>query len=116
MGVGKTNVVQRLLGGTAPTGPTPPGPTIGVDFASRSVQLAGDSRPLRLNLWDTSGDPRFRELADGCMQDLRDHDAVIIVYDLTQRGTFEAVETWVETVRQATRNSDPILVLLGNKA
>lgn len=112
-GVGKTSLVQRLIGQEAASGVAP---TVGVDFAAHAVQLEGEQWPLRLNIWDTSGDPRFRELVEGCMRDLRHQDAVIIVYDVTRRNTFEAAEAWVASVREAALHCEPVIVLLGNKA
>lgn len=114
--VGKTSLVQRLVGSMEAPALVAPGPTVGVDFAAHAVQLEGEAWPLRLNIWDTSGDPRFRELVDGCARDMRHQDAVIIVYDVTRRNTFEAVHSWVAAVREAGPHNDPVVVLLGNKA
>lgn len=128
-GAGKTTLAQRLTsearversgdegacGSDAVPRLPPPLPTVGVDFLARAVQLDAESWPLRLNLWDTSGQPRFRSLAEGCMRELRAHDAAVIVYDLTRRSTFDAVTGWAEMLRQAAQDA-PVIVLLGNKA
>lgn len=109
-GVGKTALVRRFLFDNE----VPPmGPTVGVDFASCSVVLEGEVQPRRLNLWDTSGAPQFRELVEGCIHDLRQQDAVIVVYDVTRRSSFEAVNGWVELLLAAAQLQAPVLVLVG---
>lgn len=104
--------MHRLLG-EVPSGS--PKPTVGVDFSAHAVQLGSEAWPLRINVWDTSGDLKFRGMAEGCMHDLHDHDVVVFVYDLTNRGSFESIDNWAYGVRQASRD-DPVCVLLGNKA
>jgi len=42
-------------------------------------------------------------------------DAVVIVFDLTQRPTFESVTNWLQSKYKHTSGSIPI-VLVGNKA
>lgn len=41
-------------------------------------------------------------------------DAVVIVFDLTQRPTFESVTVWLQSIYKHTSGSIPI-VLVGNK-
>ena len=89
--------------------------TIGVDFATKTVRLANlgqESQEVKLHIWDTAGQERFRTLtrsyfrnAAGCM----------LVYDVSQRSSVDALEAWRLDVRDVAGGATP-MVLLGNKA
>lgn len=70
-----------------------------------------DDRTIRLQLWDTAGQERFRTLIPSY---IRDSAVVIIVYDVTSRSSFEAVEHWINEVHRE-RGEDVIVALVGNK-
>lgn len=122
-GVGKSALVRWLLGREQGVPATPRSmnggdfdtPTVGVDFASKAVQMEQGEWPLRLHLWDTSGQERFHSLVDTHLSDLDGSDAVVIVYDVSDRGSFEAVDSWVEKARRLARDS-PQIALLANKS
>jgi Ras-related protein Rab-6A len=71
-----------------------------------------DDRTIRLQLWDTAGQERFRTLIPSY---IRDSAVTIIVFDVTCRQSFEAVDRWVNDV-QRERGDDVLIVLVGNKA
>jgi len=129
-GVGKTSLVQRMLGQDALSGLTSkpttlpevasagtcgPQPTVGVDFATRSVCLDGATCPVRLHLWDTSGQERFQPLVSTYLSDLEDHDAAVIVYDVASAESFEEAQVHVRRVRRLA-SGRPQLALIGAKA
>lgn len=70
-----------------------------------------DDRTIRLQLWDTAGQERFRTLIPSY---IRDSAVVIIVYDVTSRSSFDAVEHWINEVHRE-RGEDVIIALVGNK-
>lgn len=70
-----------------------------------------DDRTIRLQLWDTAGQERFRTLIPSY---IRDSAVTIIVYDVTSRASFEAIDHWVEDVHRE-RGEDVLIVLVGNK-
>jgi small GTP-binding protein len=115
-GVGKTAISQLILGkGHRGTAPQEISPTVGVDFASKALQVEKDFWPCRLHLWDTSGQERFRPLVDSHLQDLDSGDAVVVVYDISDEASFAAVDNWVSEARHMSRGS-PQLAILGNKS
>jgi small GTP-binding protein len=65
-----------------------------------------------LQLWDTAGQERFRTIA---VAYFRGANAIMLVFDLTVRGSFLAVESWV---RDIDKNADKKVakILVGNKA
>lgn len=126
-GAGKTSLVRRFLGqeeetplAMSPAAATSsrvlgaPPPTVGVDFASRSVCLDGGAA-VRLHLWDTSGQERFKELADVHLKELEDHDAVIVLYAVSDATSLEDAVEYVRRARRLAKGS-PRLALVGTKA
>ncbi|CEH18324.1 probable ypt6-gtp-binding protein of the rab family [Ceraceosorus bombacis] len=83
--------------------------TIGIDFLSKTMYL--EDRTVRLQLWDTAGQERFRSLIPSY---IRDSSVAVVVYDITNRASFQNTSKWVDDVR-AERGSDVIIVLVGNK-
>ncbi|ODQ56071.1 ras-domain-containing protein [Saitoella complicata NRRL Y-17804] len=83
--------------------------TIGIDFLSKTMYL--EDRTVRLQLWDTAGQERFRSLIPSY---IRDSSVAVVVYDVTNRNSFQNTAKWVDDVR-AERGSDVIIVLVGNK-
>lgn len=70
-----------------------------------------DDRTIRLQLWDTAGQERFRTLIPSY---IRDSAVTIVVYDVTSRTSFEAVDRWVADVHRE-RGEDVLIALVGNK-
>ena len=88
--------------------------TLGFDFITIDKEIEG--RKLRLQLWDTVGQERYRSLASLYY---RGADACIFVFDVSTRKTFEDLDEWVnfffEQLPEAKQNNFPAIVL-GNKA
>ena len=63
-------------------------------------------------LWDTAGQERFRTIA---VAYFRGANAIMLVFDLTMRTSFAAVESWVKDI---DKNADKRVakILVGNKA
>src|SRR5574343_888373 len=59
--------------------------TIGIDFLSKTLNIGDKS--MRLQLWDTAGQERFRSLIPNY---IRDSSAAIIVFDVTNKQTFDS--------------------------
>lgn len=84
-------------------------PTIGAAFVTQSVSL-GDSI-IKYEIWDTAGQERYRSLVP---MYYRGAAAAVIVYDITERDTFEGAKTWVSELK-TQHSSDCVIALVGNK-
>lgn len=62
-------------------------------------------------MWDTAGAERYRALTAAYY---RRAVGALVVYDVTNKLTFESVETWVSEVRLHAEK-DVVIVLAGNK-
>merc|ERR1719491_2890756 len=105
MTVGKTSLINRYLHGTFQEKVDA---TIGMDFQTKNV-CTGD-RTVRLQLWDTAGQERFRSLVTSY---IRDAAAAVVVYDVTQRQTYENAFRWMEEVASARGGSETVVFLVG---
>ncbi len=88
-------------------------PTIGVEFSTVYVSQEGSKKAQRLSFWDTGGQERFRALINSYY---RDCAAIVLVYDVTSRKTFENIDYWITEVTSRYMESNmPIIILVGNK-
>lgn len=98
--------------------------TIGIDHQVKTIQLPrqSDSQDdeeeeeehycrVRLDIWDTAGQERFRTITRTYY---RGAHGILLVYDITDCRSFEAVRHWMSQVRDhASLHVD--IVLVGNK-
>ena len=85
--------------------------TIGIDFKVKTIQLT-NGKDVKLQIWDTAGQERFRTITSAYY---RGAMGLIIVYDVTNRESFDHLPYWMEEV-QANANRDPVKVMVGNKS
>jgi len=85
--------------------------TIGVEFDSKIIQLPQYS--IKLQIWDTTGQERFRSITKsyfrGCV-------GVLLVFDLTNRVSFERLESWLKDLRRECSAEEQNIILIGNKS
>ena len=86
-------------------------PTIGVDFRNHLVGFRGDS--LAVQLWDCAGAQRFRTCVLGQFYAA---EAVLVMFSVTNRHSFESVPEWVEDVRRKVRQPELVMTLIGTQS
>jgi GTPase SAR1 family protein len=77
-GTGKTSIIKAFMYGSFDHNYQA---TIGIDFLSKTMYL--DDRTVRLQIWDSAGQERFRSLIPSY---IRDSSVAVVVYDITSRG------------------------------
>ena len=109
--VGKTCLVRRIVagrdGGSIDLDTLS---TVGVDLATVVRQPSHGGLKARLQIWDTAGQERYRSIAESFY---RGAAGIVLVYDVTRRGTFSNIELWLSSI--AAHSNGAQLVLLGNK-
>lgn len=83
--------------------------TIGVDFKWKLVDR--DGRKLKIQIWDTAGQERFRTITPAYY---RAAMGVVIIFDTTDRATFDHIEYWVQQLDQHG-DAGVTKILVGNK-
>ena len=61
--------------------------------------------------WDTAGQERFKTITSAYY---RGADAIIIVYDISDKNSFMHVKDWLDQVNKYSTD-EPIKMILGNK-
>ncbi len=105
-GVGKSNLLLRF---TRDTVDLQSKTTIGVEFATRSINV--DGKTVKAQIWDTAGQERYRAITSAYY---RGAVGALLVYDITNRKTFESVERWLKELREHA-DSKIVVMLVGNK-
>eukprot|EP01138_Halocafeteria_seosinensis_P003529 gb/GECG01003607.1/.p1 GENE.gb/GECG01003607.1/~~gb/GECG01003607.1/.p1 ORF type:complete len:242 (+),score=22.57 gb/GECG01003607.1/:1-726(+) len=104
--VGKSNLLNRLVDDKFThiyAG------TIGIDFRTYITRVNGTR--VKLQIWDTAGQERFRALNS---QYYRGADAALLVFDVTNRKSFDRVENWVKDI-ESHNNKTVAMLVAGNK-
>jgi small GTP-binding protein len=84
--------------------------TIGIDFKAKILHMLGKS--IKLKIWDTAGQERFRNITQ---QYYKGADGIILVFDVTDRNSFEKVSEWMLQIKNYTQIDKIGIILLGNK-
>lgn len=85
--------------------------TIGIDYKSKVIK--SDKYSAKLKIWDTAGQERFRNITK---QYYKGADGILLVYDITDRNSFEKVRDWMKQIQENTQKDKVGIVLLGNKS
>ena len=104
--VGKTNIISRFCFNQFIDAYHT---TIGMDFMLKTLEYKGNN--VRLQIWDTAGQERFRTITQSYYQGAY---GVIIVYDITDRKSFENLEIYNKQIN-LLENTVLIKFLVGNK-
>jgi small GTP-binding protein len=64
-----------------------------------------------MQIWDTAGQEKYRSIAKIYYKDAK---IAILVYDVTDKLTFEVMQSWANEVRN-TASAEIILAVVGNK-
>jgi Ras-related protein Rab-1A len=79
--------------------------TIGVDLRFRTISV--DGKKIKLQIWDTAGQERFKTMTSAYY---RGSEGVLVVYDPTDRNSFDHVDTWLTDVKKFTGKAATLLV------
>ena len=104
--VGKSNIIYRFTKGKFAENYKA---TINLDFSFKNMKI-GD-KIYRFQLWDTVGQEEFKSISRGYY---KSGVCALVVYDITDRESFNNVSTWVDECRKYGPSTIS-LVLVGNK-
>ena len=105
-GVGKTNLIKRFVSNTYNPNTKA---TVGVEFLSKSYKI--NDQVFKIEIWDTAGQERYKSITAAYYKGAK---GALIVYDITQKDSFENINKWMSEVRDKSTKDLKILIV-GNK-
>ncbi|KAK8804148.1 RAS-related protein RABa4d-like protein [Blastocystis sp. subtype 4] len=85
--------------------------SVGVAYFTKTL-VVDDKLTVKFDIWDTAGQERYRSINQLYY---RGAAAAVIVFDLTQRSTFDAVKAdWLDSIRKCA-DENIIIIIAGNK-
>ena len=83
--------------------------TIGVEFGAKNIEY--NNKTYRIQIWDTAGQESFRSITRAYYKNCV---CAIIVYDITNRDSFESIKDWVKDIKDSSPKT-VLISLVGNK-
>ena len=107
-GVGKTSLINAYLGN---------------EFNSQAMASSSpkqsnktiilDNFKLKLNLWDTMGQEKYRSLSRSF---INGSNIIIFVYDITRKDSFSELDYWTNSVKEELGEDEEVIIgVVGNK-
>ena len=104
--VGKTALIQKKISSEVPHRYEE---TVGAAFHTYKEVI--DGKEIVIQVWDTAGQEKYRSLGPVYF---RNATVAVLVYDVTDRSTFEALDEWIRSFRNVA-GMYPHIVIVGNK-
>ena len=105
--VGKTNIMSRYIKDqfniTSKS-------TIGVEFGTKILEI--DNKKVKAQIWDTAGQERYKSITSAYYKGAK---GAFIVYDITNKSTFESVDKWIKDLN-SYGDKNLTMLLIGNKS
>lgn len=105
--VGKTSLVYRFVSGKFKDNYKS---TLGVNLLKKDIEIDGIGE-VSAQIWDLGGQESFKSLRKLYLEGA---NGALVIYDMTNRKSFEKLDEWVESFEEA-RGKQPLL-LVGNKS
>ena len=105
-GVGKTCIIERFSKGIFSDVKA----TVGIGFTQKYLKI--NNQTIQCNLWDTSGQEKYRNIGK---ESYKDAYIVCLVYDITNNKSFEDIkDIWISNLKKYGEKN-VILAIVGNK-
>ena len=106
--VGKTSIVGRYINNSFSDDYKC---TISAEQNTKIIK-EDDKNSIKLNIWDTAGQEKFRAIT---RQYYRDCQGAVIVFDITNRKSFNTLDVWINEIKEYG-NKETVIIILGNKS
>ena len=88
-----------------------------INYTDLEIDINGNKikKSFKITLFDTAGQERYRSITNSY---IKNTDGVILIYDITNKLSFEHVEEWLSSIKNNLsdwRKSDYLIMILGNK-
>ena len=107
-GVGKTSLIQRYTKNIFNSNNLD---TTGIEYYSKNEKIK--DKLIKVKIWDTAGQEIFHSLTKNFY---RKADGIIIVFDVTNKESFEQIHNWVKSIYDNVDCYKEIqIIIVGNK-
>lgn len=103
--VGKTSLINSLIKNNMEETK----PTIGSQH-HKYIFTNTNKKEINLDIWDTAGQERFRSVIPMYYKGAK---AILVVFDITNKDTFEGAKKWIQEIEQTNKITS--IILVGNK-
>ena len=83
--------------------------TVGFDLKFKTIKI--NNEEIKVMIFDTAGQERFRSLASNY---IKKANGILLVYDISDKNTFLNIENWMTNIKEESSDTIPI-ILIGNK-
>lgn len=104
--VGKQEIIKRFVDNTYQGKYVT---TVAVDLTVKLIEL--DGKKIKLQLWDTVGNERYRSLTTAYF---RGAQGVMVVYDITKERSFNSLTDWYRQIEEYA-SPEVVTMVLGNR-
>ena len=109
-GVGKTCIISRFISNEFEKELDS---TDGASYGTKELYLPKLKKKIILDIWDTAGQERYKSLTKFFYKDAQ---IIIMVYDITQKKSFENLKNqWYKEIQELSEKNY-ILAIVGNKS
>ena len=105
-GVGKTNLVRRFIQNSFTLNTQA---TVGCEFYSNNYSI--NDKLFKVEIWDTAGQERYKSITAAYYKGA---SGAILVYDVTNRTSFNNVDRWYQEIKDCS-SADIKILMVGNK-
>jgi small GTP-binding protein len=106
--VGKSSILKRFVIGDCSLDTEN---TVGAKYMGKLLTVNGSV--VKLNIWDTAGQERYQSFSKLYC---RDAGAAILVYDVSDHGSFVGMKKWYESMSKDVLPIDCRIFIVGNKS
>eukprot|EP01105_Mastigella_eilhardi_P005626 TRINITY_DN17286_c0_g1_i1.p1 TRINITY_DN17286_c0_g1~~TRINITY_DN17286_c0_g1_i1.p1 ORF type:complete len:228 (-),score=52.48 TRINITY_DN17286_c0_g1_i1:177-824(-) len=107
--VGKTSILRCMVYGKFDANASM---TVGVDFFEIKVFVPSLGDEVKVSVWDTGGQERFRSITSAYMNGV---SGCLLVYDVTSDSSFRSLPSWLGELRSNAGEGVKVM-LCGNKS
>ena len=83
--------------------------TVGFDLKFKTIKI--NNEEIKVMIFDTAGQERFRSLASNY---IKKANGILLVYDISDKNSFLNIENWMANIKEESSDTVPI-ILIGNK-
>jgi len=83
--------------------------THGIDYKEKNIEHMSHS--IKMEIWDTTGNVKFRPLTNTCFKGV---SGIILVYDVTDPNSFQNIRNWFTKIKEKG-DQDSEIIIIGNK-